>query len=227
MDMSAGLFGIQGGQNISQFGYRDATFTNRAVSSADFSFATRAIGTAHPERIVVVTVNGLVSTGTVGACTAVTIGGIAATQIVTNHASNDVRQSLTAWAALVPTGTTATIGVTHGSALACGIGVWSFQSRSGKLQPSVINSIANDGAGANPHDVSLAGMAAGGCIIAASIGINDVDPVWTGLTERFAVDINTTEYHSGADLALTVGASLSITRTTAAADNGTFSAFWS
>src|SRR5690606_20575856 len=120
----SGIFSMQ---DVFDAGPRpDATidFTDSASSTSDLSeytFSTRDIGTAAANRIVLV---GIAFTVTGAADpSAVTIGGVTATKLVSQISSNGAYYT-GIYAAPVPTGTTASVVVTIGTAAArCGIGI--------------------------------------------------------------------------------------------------------
>jgi hypothetical protein len=127
------------------------TFTDHAEDATGLTTYTWAgkafaIGTADPTRLVTAYVTGRASATTTATCTGVTIGGVAATLVTDGRntaAGNLLTQS--AWQALVPTGTTATISATFSTAfLRAGVAVFSVTGSSGDVPLGMnVNAIAS------------------------------------------------------------------------------------
>lgn len=123
------------GSTVAAAAYSNLTFRNSSFdnnTNSTYTFASSAIGTAAANRWVIVGVLGSKS-APIGTITSLTVGGITATELVTNTeavGSSDIRVSL--YIANVPTGTTADIVVTWSSAnLACAVGWWTVNMNSG------------------------------------------------------------------------------------------------
>lgn len=162
-----------------------ATYIGNATNENDlttYTFSGQSIGTAAADRIVVVGVHH--NSGGDIDISSVTIGGNAATAIVTakDLATNTTTAAL--YALLVPTGTTADIVVTLSAAGAvrAGIGVWNIN---GKFDSIAAFHTASATSG-DPTSVSL-NIPDQGCVIAVATQANagTVTVTWSGTTERY------------------------------------------
>jgi hypothetical protein len=95
------------------------TSVDDAASSTTTTFTNQAIGTASATRIVVVGI-GVYMGGDNDPITSVTVGGVGLTQVA---AIGDPDWPIDMWAGNIPTGTTADIAVTTGTAVQTNIGI--------------------------------------------------------------------------------------------------------
>jgi hypothetical protein len=175
------------------------TTSSQAAGSSPFTFSSIAIGTAAANRYVIV---GIGATATPTAVLSVTVGGIAATQVVSQVAGNSIAAI---WIALVPTGTTATIVITFtGSTQKCSIGVWSATG----ISPTALSTASST---ANPASLALTTINGGFAIAHMEVDSTGTY-TWTNATQRYAANIDSFSSYSGAD-ALTSTSSLTITAT--------------
>jgi len=172
-----------------------ATFQQTAVEPADqtsYTFAAQAIGTASATRRVVV---GVIVNST-RIITSVTIGGVAATLDCVNTVSGTAH--LVMASAVVPTGTTADVVIAvDGTALGCGIGLWTLTDGDPTGQVATGNG--------DPTNLTVT-TTAGDVVIAYAFttGVSTALFAWTNADERFEQDVySTTTTHSGADTVAT------------------------
>lgn len=175
----------------------EATFQQSAVSAADqstYTFAAQPIGTASPTRRVVVALGWAAAAAVT--LSSITIGGVAATVNADSGPFTGNRRVVFA-SAVVPTGTTADVVVTlSGTAVRCGIGVWSLTkgAATGQTDATVDISVGNLDVTTQAGDVVLAS----GYASAAS---GTVSTAWTGATERYDAAIeNSFNTVTGADV---------------------------
>jgi hypothetical protein len=185
-----------------------------------YSFAASSLGAEGGARKIIVAVCG--DGGAAGRTfTAVTVAGIAATQVVQNSVTARV-SSL--WIADVPTGTTGTIDVTCSAGFNnCRIGVYAARNLGSMTPVSTASDSGTDAA----FSVNLTG-AGPGFAVGASQEANSVDTVaWSGLTEDFDLATEGSK-SSGARSDFTSGGSKTISGTwSSAAEHSAVSAFFS
>lgn len=180
------------------------TVANQGSGASTYNFNSQDIGTATPDRAVIVAIGNGFGSHTV---TSVTIGGVSASQIVT-LTGGTVTACL--WIARVPTGTTATITVNLSGnvGLGIGIGVWAAYGLIG-LTP-----IASGSSSASPGSVALSSTRPGGFAIAYRATGGSVSAMTpTNFTERFDGNFAGSDKHQGGD-AVTSGGALTLTSTT-------------
>ena len=172
--------------------------TNEDVDppSSPHTFSSVDIGTANGGRKVIVAafVNGNLDADV----SALTIGGISASEITSANTSTNQRQ-VSLWIASVPSGDTADVVVTFNDSTTSllAIGVWSAL---GIYSNTPIDSGTST---ADPGTDTLATIEGGFCI-AAGIALGSTSTVWSNVTERFDNNAGFT----GAD-ASTTGANIS------------------
>ncbi|MBL6931201.1 MAG: hypothetical protein ISR46_06840, partial [Rhodospirillales bacterium] len=152
-----------------------------------FTFSSHAIGTASPDRKVIV---GISSVGTGRWVTSMTIGGIAAKLVVRSAMSAD---HVALWQADVPTGTTADIVVTFNTTSShCAIGVYEATGVGALYSTDldITNSAAMPTSVTCPENGFIIGVA--GC----TVGTDTFS--WTNLTEDFDQVIAGANHYSGA-----------------------------
>lgn len=218
--------------DVTEFSATHNTHQTRSLDTVDFTFSSVVAGAADAKRLVIIAVAGFNANSTVGTCTSVRVGSSEFTKLVDRSAANHEALSLTLWARLMPSGTSFTVTVTHGAATACGIAAWRMVKADTSLTPTGTASVAYSISGtASPSTVDVSFAAGtptdGAAILAASVSINGIDPVWTGLTESFARDMNTNEWFSGATL-YPAGTGLTTVTHTEQADTScaTLRAYW-
>lgn len=143
--------------------------------STTVTFTSQAIGSAAATRLVAV---GYAVERNAGSAliTAVTIGGVSATQVV--QANNTV-EFASIWIAAVPTGTTANIVSTHSNAPgAVGIEVWALGNASSTATDSGTDSNSNPAT--FDLDINAGGVALGVVIHRSN---TDATFTWSNLTE--------------------------------------------
>lgn len=170
------------------------TFGEIKVDGTDlttYSFTSTAIGTAAANRLVVVA--GKAVSGTTGrTLSSATIGGVSAT-IVIQHDLNAGQTDLTfIIAAVVPTGTTATVALTFSGGMGrCGIGSFALY----RLASTTATDTASDGTDVVTLDVDTVA----GSIVIAVVGDGASGVVgWSGVT----INGVQTEIESGNNLSV-------------------------
>lgn len=144
--------------------------SSQAVGSG--SFAGIAFGAAAANRYIVVSV--LRFNGGGGTITAVTIGGVSATEVATVA---DVSMSAGIWIALVPTGTTGTIVLTDSASGTGDYGIMVYAM----YAPHSITPNATGTSVANPPTVTLTEPVSGVTIACGAV-LAGATPTWTGVT---------------------------------------------
>lgn len=166
--------GMLGGLLKPTFAY--ITSNSSATDATSYTFAGTSLGTAGPNRLIVV--GSAARSGASNSYSSVTVGGSAmSSAVVRNAAQTNVGLHYL----LVPTGISADIVVTFtGTAARCGIGVWALYN----LAQQAARSTASDTAATLalslntfPDAIALAITYTGG----------STSEVWTGLTENFDV----------------------------------------
>lgn len=179
------------------------TYIQTSVDTTDTatrSFASVSFGTESSERIIIFYQTCYVSTSTAIAVTGTpTIGGVNATQAVAATTASTNRIAGSIWYANVPTGTSGTIAFnTTNSSSNCGIAVWSMTGSYASSTPVVTASDITIPNAGDQADVNV-NTTTGDFIIAVT-GANrgtDRTYTWTGVTEDFDADIQTTEQTFG------------------------------
>lgn len=174
------------------------TPTANASFSSVTSVAGVAIGTASTDRMVVVAITTNSSTPS-----GLTIGGIAATKLI--EASNTIVAQI--WAAMVPTGTTATIAWT-GSASG-GYSAFAVTGPADVFAAATLSDITS------PLSGSITIPSSGGFIAVTANGEQATGVAWTNATEYS--DINAGIRHSAAYSTTAGATTLSVTT-----NSGTF-----
>lgn len=179
--------------------------------SSSISFTGQAIGAAATDRLVVVGV--AFYSDFSAAIETLTIGGISATKLAT-HAIGGALQS-TIWAALVPTGTTATLVFgSQGSDVVQGL-VWEAYSVTG-ANTSSPSSASITQTGSNGSVFATLALPTNGGIIGVAITNGSVT-TWTNLTRD--LNITTLASTEKATVASTITQGGSVTMTSSAGTN--------
>lgn len=197
-------------------------FADHQVSNSDlttYTFAALSFGAAAGNRLVIAGISGQNSSART--ISSVTIGGVAATQLVTTINGASVFNRVALYAALVPTGTTGDVVVTFsGSCFRAACAVWRATNVF-SLTPVSTGSDTND-----PSTANLSVVAKGIAVGFASEYVNGAATSysWTNLTESVDADSNDGGDHitySGACANISAdNASLAITADPAAAGSG-------
>lgn len=170
------------------------TFGSSAVQdspSAPHSFTGMTIGAAPAggETRHVVAAVGLMHNNA-GTIDSVTIGGVSATLVVGNTSGAfGSGASVALYIAAVPTGTTATVVVTHTGGTSLGVATFILRNR------TVTTATSSSNAQSPSLNLNIAG---GGAAIGVSMVRDGTVSTWTGLTERFDTDIRSNEWFSAA-----------------------------
>jgi hypothetical protein len=136
------------------------------TAATSYSFAGCDIGTASADRVVVVAAFG--NSGGTSIVNGVTIGGIAASPIVTSVAGT---RFLDLWFAVVPTGTTATIAFTTSTNLARGSVAW--WTINGSTQTTyAARSGANPNTAGSATSRSITSITVGAAQVALAVAMN-------------------------------------------------------
>lgn len=174
-------------------------YTDSASSTADattYTFTAAAIGTAGPDRFVVVGIFG--SKASALNISTVTIGGISATLLAVS--TLDPNRNLSFFGAFVPTGTTADVVVTFDtSAVRAAIGVWQITNLWRPLAGAVESAAVQTDNGA----MNL-GVGSDCVILAIGSSATTVSCTWTGVTENFDLAAFETQNFSGGSFLTTV-----------------------
>ncbi len=196
--LNAALFG--GGAVIATFTDSD---TQVAVQSA-FTFSAQSLGTAAPNRQIVVCFSGRDGTRT---GSSLTIQGVAASLVVRQQNAGGTSEI---WSAFVPTGTTGDIVVTwSGNQARTGIGVYA-------LYGALSTAHATYTSTATPLAATV-NIPQGGAAIGFSMSATASTFTWAGLTEDFDGQDGDGITYSGASLASAAGSNgLSVTATATA-----------
>jgi hypothetical protein len=162
--------------------------TGSQASGTTLTFTNQPIGTAAPDRVVVVAI--CLRTGG-GVPVSATIGGIATTFLPSDTISS---QSATLAYAVVPTGTTATIVINCGSSSQNCIGVYALYN----VNPTHTDT-GKAGATSSPISINSVTIPVGGFgIFATSNNINQ-PTTWSGATSDFQLIMSSTNrWGSGA-----------------------------
>jgi hypothetical protein len=168
---------------------------NTAADLTTYTFAGRTLGAAASNRLIVLGVDA--SANTIGA-TAVTIGGVSATQLVAAAGGGTTFISL--WVAAVPAGTTGDIVVTFGDGKnRCGIAWWRLVD----ANATAFHTASDNGATTLSADLNVVrgGFAVGVACENLASG-QPASPIytWTGLNENAGSDqsVESTHRHSAA-----------------------------
>lgn len=160
------------------------------IGATTKSFTGRAIGVALATRLVICAVHWAL-TGSTNLSSA-TIGGVSATIVAQCDGTNT---GLAIIAAVVPTGTTATVALTWAASVARGgIGLWRLV---GQVSNTAYDFDAPAGGAVAARTATL-DVPAGGCVIAACEGDQGSTTTWTNATERYDY-ITANDDESGAD----------------------------
>ena len=173
------------------------SFRTSAASSSDlttYTFSSQNIGTAAESRHVIVSVSSLADGLGSTSISSITIGGVAAT-VVVSQASGDGGFAGLAIAA-VPTGTTADVVVTMSNLQGrMAVGIWAAYDLASATPVDTAASTAD------PASLNV-DVQAGDVLVAAIYNNTNATATWTGATERFDDLVEGAEY-SGADYTAT------------------------
>jgi hypothetical protein len=157
-----------------------AVFTANAANSTTslaYSFSSLNFGTASADRHILVGIAG--QAGSAAAVSAVTLGGVSASQVFSVSSST---VTVAFWMAAVPTGTSGTVAVTWAAQRArCAVIVWAI---TGLLSTAAVatGSEVNSGTGALNDNVDI--NAGGVCFaMAYDAGTGGRTWTWSGLAE--------------------------------------------
>lgn len=192
---------------VVEFAYQTSNSIDRASSTTSFTFTSQSIGVANANRVIIVCVSGFRAGATLGTLTGVSIGGITATRIYNSLFTASSRSSI--WAAVVPSGTTATVVVSHGAATTCGISIYRLVTLNGSI-PTIfstseqffnpgtsIGDFPNTPPTTSPTNGSI-GTARGSAVLSFYATVEGVNPTWTGLTKDVGRDTRSNEWISSA-----------------------------
>jgi len=186
-----------------------------ATNGSSFSFTSTSFGPAAADRKIVIGVSSENGGSGERTISALTVGGVSATQLVRSYqAGNDCVAEL--WIATVPTGTSGTVAITwSGSVRACGIGVWAVNGASSTAFDTASNSQTS-----SISAVAVTTSCEAGGVIIGMVGGGQANPVssysWSNANEDFdaTVDAGDRATHSGASNAYAAAqSSLAITVT--------------
>jgi hypothetical protein len=167
----------------------DISYVDTATSTADlttYTFSARSFGDAAADRVIAV---GIVSRATaIRSITGVTIGGVTATEISNGTGPNSGGATNTAlFAALVPTGTTGDVVVTHSAGQArCAIAIHRLIGADLGSATGAFNSDNNPSASIN--------VVRGGAAIAISYSAANTSATWTGIDEDVDATVESQSY---------------------------------
>jgi hypothetical protein len=176
---------------------------NDAGSGSTQTFAGQAIGTAAPNRYVIVSV--AQNSGTRLATPTVTVGGISATAVVALRTDYSSAASTTQalFIAAVPTGTTADVVVTWSTTVDfTAIAVWAAYG----INPTAI---ATATSGADPASFTV-NVPSGGIVIAAVNNTQYTTSTWAGATENYDNNLRSFYNHTGASGVINSGGTVNI-----------------
>lgn len=186
------LFGVSG----------SLSFLQGAVSTANqttYTFSSQNLGTAASDRYIIAAIS---TTGIADAqinVSSVTIGGVSATQVVTNN-FNSVSSGLVAlYIAAVPTGTTGNVVVTFDAGCArAGIALYRVTGLGSATASATGQDEDNEGS-ANPSESTGINVPADGFAIGASFTQNQqsATAAWTGVTEQYEATVEGNAKHTG------------------------------
>lgn len=176
-----------------------------ATSAADlttYTFAAQPLGAAAADRYIVVGVQRRPA----ATVSAVTVGGVSATQVVTATNSDN---AVSLWIAAVPTGTTGDVVVTLSTGvLRCAIQVYRL---TGIASPVPYHTVTGSGTGTASGALNIpAGGVAIGCAVQ---GTTTTAATWAGLTEDYdaQVEVITASSASGTFASPQTGLTVSCT----------------
>jgi hypothetical protein len=174
---------------------------NSASGASPMTASGLTFGTAAADRMVVACIK---LDGASGPATAVTIGGVSATEIV---ACNQSDQYLSIWAAMVPTGTSGDVVVTFsGSAGRSVVSTYAVYGRSNVTAHATVTDVAS------PFSQNLA-VPAGGVAIGALENSAMASATWTGLTEDYDNTVSTGRGMSTASAASAAASTITVAAT--------------
>ena len=175
----------------------DGSFLGSDTDGTDqttFTFASKTLGAAQSDRVIVVGVTGIGTTGAARSISSVTIGGVTATEI---HTETNSHQVVAQYAAVVPTGTTGDIVVTWNTTMnQVGVGWW-------RLPGADIASVAaagDENGAADTTQTASVNVAAGSFVIANSYNVNSsaATASYDTLDEDYDSNVDGTHYHAAA-----------------------------
>lgn len=179
------MLGVMASQRPAIATYLDSDHS--ATDLSTYTFTDMSIGTAYNNRYIAIFVN-VPSSSAAADVTSVTIGGIAASQLIGTQLTLNNKAYL--YGAIVPTGTTATVVIAlDATAVRCAVSLYSI---AGQKSNTPINTYADI---TDPPSQSVV-VPAGGCLVAFSQENGaTLSATWTGATEDF--DINLTDSGGG------------------------------
>ena len=159
--------------------FQATTFDGTALTT--YTFASQNIGIASSTRRVIVAVRILSSAART--ISSVTVGGVAATAVVTRTVTNFFNYRLSFYIADVPTGTTADVVITNsGACEASSISVWAAYNLASSI--AVDSDLSTNTS--SPFAIPSLSTTEGGILVAASLSLTGgaVSASWTNATER-------------------------------------------
>jgi hypothetical protein len=192
------MFLFPGGSTVS-VAPATITFTDSSIDATArtvYTFTSQAFGTASTDRKILVAVAAHRAPTSV---TSVTIGGVSATNIITQGRGSAGVVAL--YLAAVPTGTTGSVVITFPSTATGGgsVGVWGLTGTSATATDTDSEDYGEGDATNFTLDVNVL---AGGVAIATAASGNSGGThttVWSGgVTENYDTQVGTNEWHSGA-----------------------------
>jgi hypothetical protein len=172
------------------------TSATDSVGRTTYNFTSTSFGSASDRSLVIVGVSGY--DGKSESISSVSVGGVAATQIVQSTSAT----AMSGIFAAVVSGTSGTVSVTFGSAVtAAAIGVWAAYNLSSTTAFNTNSNLLTSGTSisANVNTPSQGVVIAVGTIAA---GANRTF-TWTGVTERYDTSFSSTRTTSGGDFTTT------------------------
>lgn len=194
------------------------TYVTNVTDSTDqttYTFASTSIGTASSDRVVVVVIGSRANAAR--SISSVTVGGNSATAIATANNSGGGAEIAAIYAVAVPSGTTASIVVTFSAAmLRIAVGVYTLTGTGGAV--TAYGTATQTPSGSSPTDSTIDCPANGG-ILAVNFSNSSAtsSTTWTGLTERFDVNPETSSsgVSSASDNFASAQTNLTVTATVA------------
>ncbi len=184
---------------------------NSTTNTSSYTFSASDIGTANTSRLVVVQVHGQASTGT-RSVSFLNINSISA--IGYQNTARLYHNSL--WALAVPTGTTASITVIFsGTMLNCLIAVYALYDLNSS---NPVDSQATTATNATTISLTTSARQKG-IVIGGITGAANATTTWTGVTERYDTNVESTVRSGGESVIATTNASYSVQADTTVSGN--------
>lgn len=188
--------------------------TTQQTSATNYTFAGQAIGSATPSRYVIVAAH--LYSNSARTISSVTVGGISATQVVTQSVVNFFSYRASIYIAAVPTGTTADVVVnTSGVCEQMTISVWAAYDLN---SATAVDSDSATSSGSSTFNIPAMTTSADGVALASCVYNRNGSGsafAWTNATERSDTVQNIGGVYTGASGAdaVTTGSNISISTT--------------